>query len=452
MTALIKSNSRIFALFLTASVIRFGFEGFLYYPYLDDYVQYMYYPSLTVFGGVLWGGAKTIYTRPLAAIFDVFVWGKLGENLFLAMILLALIYGASGVLFYCALNESGIKVSPFFLVFYGLCPINTEGTFWVSASSRVAFSLFLVSLAAVFLAEYIKNNNKRDIALFAVFHFLSYWFYEQTAALSFVLCLWLSLRKKKAIPVTISIICTISFVLWYAFLGGMGNNGARLETVKLPELFKNIGFALSEIYYIFTSVFGKILKNGILRGFAGVVVSPIWLFIIGAFGVLWHRETKKTSFMKKEGIFLGIVLFFTAFTPFYITKNMWFNLRNTVPALLGLALILDFFVSRLPVWGIKGISAIVVAVFMVVQISEVADYTKTAKMDYEAGVYLKNEYEKTGNPNLALRGDLPEYLTQNAIYHDHIVSATALDWGMTGVLRGLTKNPEITVERRTSAQ
>ncbi len=232
----------------------------------------------------------------------------------------------------------------------------------------------------------------------------------------------------------------------------MGNNRARLETIHLADLLNNTGRVVSEVYYIFTSVFGKILKNGIVRGFENILALPIWLFIIEIFGVLWYRETKKTSFMKKEGLLLGVTLFFTAFAPFYITKNMWFNLRNTVPALLGIALILDFFVVRLPQRAIKFITATITAVFMVVQISEIADYTKTAKMDYEIGLYLKQEYEKTGNPTLVLKGDLPEYLTQNAIYHDHIVSATALDWGMTGALRGLTKNPKITVGRQTWVQ
>ena len=452
MKALIKDNCRLFALFCVASVIRFGYEGFLYYPYLDDYVQYMYYPSLPIWSKVLWGGAKTAYTRPLAAIFDVFVWGSFGENLFLAMIVLALLYGISGVLFYCALNRSGIRTSPFFLVFYGLCPLNTEGTYWVSASSRVVFSLFLVSLGAVFLAEYIKNKRMRNIVCFAGFHFLSYWFYEQTAALSFVLCSWLALRKKKVAPLLIALFSAFAFVLWYVLLGGRGNNGARLETVELWGIFQNISLAVSEVYYIFTSVFGNMLKNGIFRGFENILASPIWLFIILAFAVLWYRETKKPPFMEKEGLLLGGILFFTAFAPFYVTKNMWFNLRNTVPALLGLALVLDFLVSRLPQRAVKIITGALAAVFLLVQISEIADYTKIAKMDYETGLFLKEEYKKTGNPHLMLKGDLPEYHTQNAIYHDHIVSAAALDWGMTGVLRGLTQNPEITVQRQTKAQ
>ncbi len=452
MKALIKDNSRLFWVFLIGSLIRFGCEGFVYYPYLDDYVQYMFYPSLPVWDGVFAEGAKTIYTRPLAAVFDIFLWGKLGNNLFIAMIILAVLYGISGILFYCALNQSGIKLSPFFLVIYVFCPLNIEGTYWVSAASRISVSLFFVALGAAFLTEYLSYGKKKNLLLFSIFHFLSYWLYEQTAIISFLLCLWLLLRQKRFKEVIIPMLCGGLFIAWYMGLGRLGNNGARLERVAPSELFKNIGMALREIFYILTNVFGNIMKNGVLRGLWNMLSSPLWILEISLLTYLLIRETKEHKKGTAEGLFLGIVLFFGALAPFYITKNIWFNLRNFTPAGLGGAIILDFLVSKFSAKGFKCVLGAVLVLFMIVQSSEIIDYNKTARMDFEVAKVLKEEYEKTGNPHLVLKGELPEYLPQNAVYHDHIVTGAALDWGYTGMVRGRTKNPHIKVERQRKAQ
>lgn len=448
MTEQIKKNKRLFVIFLLGSVIRFGFEGFCYYPYLDDYVQYMYYPSLPP-GKVFFGGARTAFIRPLAAFFDIFVWGAFENRLYAAMLCLAVLYGISGVLFYCALSNCGIKLSPFFLIVYGFLPLNTEGTYWVSASSRIAVSLFLISLGAAFLSEYIKVGGGRNFVLFGIFHFLSYWFYEQTAAVSFVLCMYLALKNKKYRTAAVSLSCAAAFALWYIVIGKMGINGARLESVGIGEFWGNIGAALSEIFYIFTNILGEIMINGAVRGFTNILAAPEWIIIIGVFAGLWGIYGKKQSESGKETLVLGAVLFFSAFSPFYITKNMWFNLRNTVPALLGLGMVLDFFVSKIPQGALKVLSAAVLAVFLTVQSAEIADYNAAAKRDYKIASALASEYEKTGSPDLVLKGELPEYLSQSAVYHDHIVTGAALDWGYTGMVRGLVKNPGITVELQT---
>ncbi len=441
-----KNNSRLFLVFLLGAVIRFGCEGFVYYPYLDDYVQYMYYPSLPLYGGVFFGGAKTVYTRPLASVFDVFIWGKMGNNLVLAMLILAVLYGLSGIFFYKALAKGGISVSPLFLVIYGLCPLNTEGTYWVSASSRIATALFFASLGLWFLIGYLKEKGAGNFILFALFHFLSYWFYEQVSAVSFLVCLWFSLKEKSIKSMAVTVLCSLAFALWYILLGKMGSNGTRLETVGASGIFASLVLSLKEIFYVFTRVFPVIMLKGLIRGFTALLSSPLWVVAIGGLTWMFAREAKTVAKSKREGLILGIVLFFGAFAPFYITKNVWFNLRNFVPAGLGAGLIIDFFAAKLSQRAFKGVLGAVMVWFLIVQMSEVADYNAAAYYDSKIANSLKEAYEKTGKPTLVLKGDLPEYLSQNSAYHDHIVTGSTLDWGCTGMVRGLTKNPEITVK------
>lgn len=445
-------DKRLFAFIFVGAVLRFAFEGFLYYPYLDDYVQYLYYPSREALGEVLFGGAKTVYTRPLAAIADIFVWGAAGQNLALAMIILAAIYGASGIFFYCAFLESKISVSPFFLIFYVFCPINIEGTYWVSASSRIAVSLFFAALSAFALARHNESGKRGAFLLFAAAHFVSYWFYEQTAAVGALLCLLLSIRKKNFLAAAFVLVSAAAFVIWYAALGGKGSNAQRLEAVSFGGLAKNFFAVLREVFYILTKVFGEIMQGGAKNGIREIIKAPIKLILLGSLSALSAFCARVREKSEKEELYFGLLLFFAAFSPFYVMKDAWFNLRNITPALLGLSLVLDFFAARLNFAAFRGVFAASLALFLIVTAAEISDYNRTAAHDFIIVKNLAKEHIKTGQASLYQEASLPEYLIESGIYHDHIVSAAALDWGFSGAVRGLTKNPQITVQPRKEAQ
>ena len=42
----------------------------------------------------------------------------------------------------------------------------------------------------------------------------------------------------------------------------------------------------------------------------------------------------------------------------------------------------------------------------------------------------------------------PIYYPQNAPYQDHIMSMTGSDWGVTGIVRTISKNPKILVKNK----
>ena len=491
MDGLSKSEKRLYFAFLLICILRLGGEMFSYLPYLDDYTQYFHYPSLNIAKNVLLGGAKTIYTRPLASLFDIYFWSLFKECLFLARLILCLMYGISGVLFHLSLNRLGVKVSPLFLVLYGFLPLGSEALFWISASSRIAFSLFLISLWLFFLLR-----KKRF--LFVIFHFLSYWFYEQTAALSFSLCLVSAILKKDRYAAIFALVSAAIFALFYLTFGKMGINAARLETVSPFMVPKAIYAAGCEIFYIFTSVHKNLYTRGIPRGTKLLLSSPEWLFIFALLSAMWFflsksyetscadspnakktslKNFKKINFPKPRCILffssdlfkklaLGTVLFFSAFAPFYIQKTLWLNLRNTAPAFLGFSLFFDALsnislkqtanqnLKKTPKTILKAskkliiksaVGSAVLFIFLVVGVSEASDYRKTADFDRNVVLALCREYKKTGSTDLYLKVSLPKYLNQNSIYHDHITTLYQLDWGYSSAVRAITKTPKITV-------
>ena len=62
----------LFAVMVALTLFRFSYLGLKYTPYLDDYIQYSYYPQLqNKWQRVYWGGAGVLFTRPLAGLFDM---------------------------------------------------------------------------------------------------------------------------------------------------------------------------------------------------------------------------------------------------------------------------------------------------------------------------------------------------------------------------------------------
>lgn len=497
MDGLSENEKRLYAAFLLICVLRLGSGMFSYVPYLDDYTQYFYYPSLNAAQGVLFGGAKTIYTRPLASLFDIYLWSRFGHCLFLARLALCLMYGLSGILFHFSLSRLGLKISPLFLVIYGFLPLGSEALFWISASSRIALSLFLISLWLFFFL-------RRKQALFIFFHFISYWFYEQTAALSFFLCIIFAVSRKNRTAAITSFVCAASFAAFYTLFGKMGINAARTETASVLDLPKTICAAAREVFYIFTSVQSNFYTRGITSGIKLLLSSPEWLFVFVYLSALWlflskayenstAESTARTdisqsvrekrvlvSFLKSNAfkkLALGALLFFVSYAPFYIQKTLWLNLRNTAPSFLGFALFFDAasdiafaLLKQLQRHGSKisdkirlksprkninlktvipiiksTVFSVLLLIFLISGISEVSDYHKTAEFDKSVAFELCREYKKTGSTDLYLKVSLPEYLNQNAIYHDHITTSYQLDWGYSAAVRAITKNPKITV-------
>ena len=122
-----KAESETIMLFLVValSVFRFSYFGFSYTPYLDDYTQYLYYPSFeNPWENILIGGAGILSTRPLAGIFDFFLWSRFNQNLGFVVLIMSVLYGLTGVIFYKAFKKLGIRLGPIFFAVYLFLPLN----------------------------------------------------------------------------------------------------------------------------------------------------------------------------------------------------------------------------------------------------------------------------------------------------------------------------------------
>ncbi len=434
----------LFALVVALAVFRFSYFGLKYIPYLDDYVQYYYYPQLEgSWQRVYQGGTGVLFTRPLAGIFDFILWSKFKNNLGLAVGIISMLHGISGVLFYRAFNMCKVKLSPLFLVFYILMPINIEGTYWLSASSRIVVSMFFISAAVFFGA-------KKNVAAFFVFCFLSVWFYEQTAILGVLVSAWICILKSEKWKTVFPFISALSFAIFYLKLGPQGDNAQRLVVATLPDIWTNLVVTLNSFLKVALEIQLKILTKGFARGFTRIAAdfSLGWLTFLAIASMLFFNVSEHIAVSektKKSGVVAGVIFMLAPLVPFVVTRGNFFNLRNIAPCSLGMAMLLDKLLSQISKKYIYAVGTILIFWFSVSMVSEVQDYSYTAERDRRAAIEVS---EKINMDTRTVKASLktPDYYPQNAPYGDHIMSMTGSDWGITGIVRTLSGNKMVVVE------
>ncbi len=430
----------------TLAFFRFSYFGFSYTPYLDDYVQYSFYPSYPYpWQNILAGGAGVLFSRPLAGLMDFFVWSRFYENLGIVSAIMSLLYGISGVLFSKALKKIGISVGPLFFAVFLFLPANSEGTYWISASTRIVVSLFLISLSLLFATE-------SKTILFFLFNFLSMWFYEQTAILSFAVGVLISIKKKSPKMLMATFLSALALTIFYFKFSPNGDNSHRIQLAAVAEIPQNVLKTIGAFLTVLLDVNFKISVSGLARGFNIVVkdFSILWISALTALVSVFFalsQNIKKPKGDKKKSLIAGAFLMFAPLVPFFVIKNSVFNLRNIVPALPGLAIILDaVFDIRGKKW-MEALSAILIFVFSLSAVSEVGDYNFTAKRDADLASKIAQQV-KPDTKKVTIKTNTPKYYPQNAPYNDHIMSMTGSDWGLSGIVRTISKNRDVLVQLR----
>lgn len=435
----------LFFVLTVLTFFRYSYFGFDYTPYLDDYVQYSFYPSYPdPWKNILTGGAGILLTRPLAGLADFFLWSRFYENPGFILVIISLVYGVSGVMFSKALKKFNISAGPLFFAVFLFLPANSEGTYWVSASTRIVVSLFLIS------ASILAAANEKAM-LFFLFNFLSMWFYEQTALLSFAVGLLVSIEKKSPRMLLATFLSVLALFLFYFNFASKGDNAHRMQIVAAVEVPSNVLKTAKSFFEVLFGVNFKISTRGFARGFNTVAkdFSILWIsaltILVSVFFVLM-QNTQKVEANLKKSLIVGLILMIAPLVPFFVIENSVFNLRNLVPSLPGLAIITD---AIFDMWGKRwaaAFSAVLIFVFSISSVSEVADYNFTAKRDALLAQKISQQI-KADTSKVSVKTNTPKYYTQNAPYNDHIMSMTGSDWGLSGIVRTVSNNRNVVVKK-----
>lgn len=444
---------------------RYCAFGFTYYYQLDDYIQYVNYPNSGSFSA-LCDRVGLLASRPLAGIFDYFVWGQLSRAgcLLLGVGLVTLLYVAGTVLLRRLLGRY-FEVGPLFLVIVCLLPLGMEGLYWVSASSRVAVGLFFAVLAGTAFARWLDTGKWYWALGYAALQLVPFGFYEQAAVFSMTLALGMGLlewsRENRLRPL-LALWSLPAMAMYFLLLGLMsaGNRFAsRMELLSpftpyywrtfLPEL-------LGQIKSIFVDGAAATTVKGFLRGLP-LLLSPgrlLWLLAVLAGCVLlirlaWRREAAAPCRGKSPwlAVLAGFLLALAPLTPFFLLGNTWVSLRNALPSFPGLALMLEGVLCLLLRDGERrgrlagALAGGLALLFSVASLSEVSDYRLTWQRDRQVGQAVLAALEADRIDGEALVGVLgveASYLEdQNFYFHEHIHGCTESDWALSGLISAL---------------
>lgn len=441
-------------LFILALLLRASFGGIGYEPILDDTVQYILYPTSVDYGALI-AREGMFSSRPLAALMDLLVVGQMG-NLFFAVILMAVMHGISCVLFQRILSRF-FSVGPVFAVIYTLLPLGCEGTYWLSAATRVVSGLFFTACAAAVLCRFIEAGKWWRVPLYFLLELLSFGFYEQILVLSFALSGLIFLhhfREKRAALAWMAFLCAGIYFGFTAYFRADSPLADRMEllypntpyyfNVFLPDLARQIGMS-------FLSAGVRTTFVGFWRGLVSCFTGS-WLYGIAAaglavwYGILnWPRHRRAVVSVEgwARALWWGVLLFIAPITPFFVIARPYFSLRSTVPSFVGAAILIDLLfralIRRRRVMA--AVSGAMVFVCLLGCASEIGDYKATAKADRVlAEAIMERESELYGRVGILNVKEFP-VTGQNYPYHEHVASVAAADWTLSGKLAAMKGTP-----------
>lgn len=454
-------------------LVRACAAGASYWPQLDDYIQMHNYLRFGSFAA-LQKAVGVLAMRPLAGLADYFVWGRMFSVLLLGVAVVSLLYAVAAVLLWSVLGRF-FRVGPLFPVIMVLLPLGMEGTYWMSASTRVVVGLFWAALAAWLFLKWLDTSKPWALTSFLACQLLPFGFYEQAGILAVTLTVGLAIlcwiyekehRKKCLLAIVWAPASMVLYLLLTKLLSGGGVYGSRsaLMLPTTPYYFNTfLPDILGQIRTVFLNADLRILTRGFLRAARELLSGRLllWLLLTAALcGLLWRLGRKMRPDGGKAPLWLqllaGLLLAAAPVTLFLVLDNPWFSLRGAVTSFPGLALMADGIAEA--VWGrLKaprgvpaGLAALCALVFCMAGASEVLDYRDNYLADQKAAsAVLTTVREDLGGREgiksltVGILGMESSFLPrQNYRWHEHIVGCTESSWAFSGLVGSLAGETE----------
>lgn len=439
---------------------RYCYYGFEYYHQLDDYIQYHNY---TAYNDDLWKLIKSLgmlSSRPLAGLFDLFVWSNFYGAMIIAVGIISAMYAASAIFLHKVFSKH-FGTGYMFFIIYALLPLGFEGIYWVSASSRIVVGLFFASMSLLFFDEWCDGGKKSRLVLFAVFQFIAFCFYEQIvlfsgAATLIVMICYANKRSRQRAIWGFLMFANAALYLAFTQLAPSGVYGER-TALFLPwqDGYVEQGFlsACWQMICVFISGGAATCGKGLLRGFKLLIEEPNFIYVLAILALcsvlfVTVRKERRENISFFAELFTGVFLAIAPLLLFFVLKNPWFSARNAVPSFCGLALVgdalFDLIFGRLKKSNVIEAALVSAAALLccTASISEIHDYRETTAADVKiasaASEALENTGFESGESIWLLNVDASYVSDANFYFHEHGYGVTSSDWALTGALRAVS--------------
>ena len=383
----------------------------LFYPYrpmLDDYIQYHVYslhanPIRDIFFGI-----GLFAARPAASFLDITLWSRFWEHLWILYALFSLLYLVSLCALRFSLLRCGVHLGSVFMYFTALCPLNIEGTMWLSASTRIVGGLCASVVAISLISE--KNSLLNKIA-FVILCFLSYCFYEQTAVFCFVTVCFVSFAKRRPFYAMAAVVNLCFLAAWYLCFSRFSVFGFR-AAVTAENIF-SFPFRLARCTAAAACTF----------------TDCAWIMYLLPlpFAALWLCGFDKPCADRLK-FWYGAAVSLASFAPLVISGgNVPF--RCLIVPLIGLFVLLDCIGGSMR----RIFLCTVCSVFIIVSANEFCSYYQATVLDEK---FLDGLCERITNGGEYDISSAPLYYSDSPSNHaEHIAAVTSSDWALTGAVR-----------------
>ncbi len=389
-----------------------------YRPMLDDYIQYHVYslhanPVKDIFFGI-----GLFAARPAASFLDIALWSRFWENLGVLYALFSLLYLVSLLLLRFSLARCGIRLGSVFMYLAALCPLNIEGTMWLSASTRIVGGMFAAAVTLGLISE--KNSLPNKIA-FVILCFLSYCFYEQTAVFCFVTVCFVSYAKRRPFYTVAAAADMCLLGVWYLCFSRFSVFGFRAAVTADNLLSFPLRFAqcAAAAAYAFADA-------APFLGLAPLPFAAVWLC---------GCDSPKADRAKP---WYGAAVSALSFAPLVLSGgNVPF--RCLVVPLIGFFALLDCIGGRVR----RIFLCAACSVFVIVSANEFCAYYRVTVLD--EGL-LDELCERISGGAAYDLSAAPLYYSDSPSNHaEHIAAVTSSDWALTGAVRARLEDADFPV-------
>ncbi len=446
----------VFAVMLCLVFVRFCAYGLRYFPQLDDYIQYHDYVNRGLSVAETVDRLGLLAARPLAGLADVCFWSLFFDDMIVGVLIVSAMLAGSAVLFWLVFNDR-FGTGPVFFPVYALLPAAFEGTYWMSASTRVVSGLFFASLALYFFCAYMEKGGAGRLLAYMFSQVLCAGFYEQALVLSVTsVLLFAALEVKKTKRAFWGLFSIAAIGLYFAFTSAFSDSalyGGRTGVV-LPTgayYFKNfLPSVAKQIAAAFCGGGFYTMTKGALRGAELILRDRLLIYAAAAlvFAVMFFLLFRSTGFERKRtlaAVIISLLLIAAPMAPFFVLESSWYSMRSVVTSLCGTALLIDTLASavlRGKKGYLAGFAAMLAIWCCICSVSELHDYRDTTRDDMAVVSAAAEAVEKDGLMSSGLKvGFLnveASYLDdQNFSFHEHIHGVTESGWAFTGALEYL---------------
>lgn len=439
---------------LALCLLKYLSYGFHYYPLLDDYIQYWFYPNAQSIWNDIVMGIGLYNAHPLSSLADPYIWGQMWNHMGVALLIITLMHVAGAYLISKSLEHCGFSCGGLFAVLYLLLPMGMEATYWLSAATRIVVGLFFVGASLWALVRFLESDKKAWFWMFAILELVSFGFYEQVVVIGFALSLLVVWRvRKRGDHRMLWLAPFINLALtgvYYLVFSGKGAFAGRSGIVSMGNLSQHIRFIFDEIYHAWGRGLITMNYNGFLRGLELLGQNIWYLALVAAVCVLCALAVNRRQEGKQNVHLLWLVpaLFLLPYAPLFLLQGSMVPFRNTFTSVIAIGLaaafVFDFAVRNL--WVRRAVVACIAFVLMTVSISEYADYRAVsmadAKICNNIAAVLDDDV-LAGQREAVLVGTKWYYTEQNVHHREHIYNLTQSDWALTGGMRYYTKSRKL---------